>query len=345
MSQNIIASADYQSWVSKLKDQVRASQQKASLAVNGELIQLYWSIGKQISEKQQQSGWGAKVVDQLATDLKTAFPDMKGFSPRNLKYMKRLADTWTDTSIVQEVIAQLPWSHNIALLEKLSTDSERLWYARSTIENGWSRNVLVHQIESQLINRQGNTVNNFSATLPAPQSELAIETFKDPYCFDFLQTDVAARERDIENALVAHVTKFLLELGRGFALVGQQFRLEIGGDEFYVDLLFYHLELRCYVVVELKAGDFKPEHLGQLNFYLAAIDGEIKRADDAPTIGLLLCRQRNRVVAEYAMKSHNSPMGIAEYKLAETLPKNLECGLPTIEDIETSLTQQLEEQE
>lgn len=336
---------EYQVWIASLKAQVRNSQQKASLAVNSELIKLYWSIGKQISEKQTQSGWGAKVVDQLATDLKIEFPDMKGFSPRNLKYMKRLAETWSDVGIVQEVLAQLPWSHNIALLEKLNSEQERMWYARSTIKNGWSRNVLVHQIESGLMNRQGNTVNNFTATLPEPQSELAIQTFKDPYCFDFLQTDSKARERDIENALVKHVTKFLLELGRGFALVGQQYRLVVGGDEFFVDLLFYHLALRCYVVVELKAGEFKPEHLGQLNFYLAAIDGELKHDDDAPTIGLLLCKQRNRIVAEYAMKSHKSPMGIAEYKLAEALPKDLESGLPTIEDIETSLSLELQEQE
>lgn len=337
----LISNSEYQDWVDSLKTQVRSSQQKASLAVNSELIKLYWSIGKQISDKQNQAGWGTKVVNQLATDLKVEFPEMKGFSPRNLNYMKRLAETWGDESILQQLVAKLPWGHNIALLEKLDTEQERMWYARSTIENGWSRNVLIQQIESGLIHRHGNAVNNFALTLPEPQSELAIQTFKDPYCFDFLQTDSKARERDIENALVKHVTKFLLELGRGFALVGRQHRLVIGGDEFYVDLLFYHLDLRCYVVVELKACDFKPEHLGQLSFYLAAIDGEIKREDDAPTIGLLLCRKRNRIVAEYATKAHNAPLSVAEYMLTESLPKELKGSLPTIEDIEASLSIEL----
>lgn len=337
----LISNNEYQDWVASLKAQVRSSQQKASLAVNSELIMLYWSIGKQISEKQTQSGWGAKVVDQLATDLKIEFPEMKGFSPRNLKYMKRLADTWKDPAIVQQLAAQIPWGHNMVILDKLKAEHERVWYTQNTIEHGWSRNVLVHQIESGLMNRQGNAVNNFAATLPEPQSELARQTFKDPYCFDFLQTDSKARERDIENALVKHVTKFLLELGRGFALVGQQYRLVVGGDEFFIDLLFYHLELRCYVVIELKGGDFKPEHLGQLSFYLAAVDGEIKRDDDAPTIGLLLCRKRNRIVAEYATKAHNSPLSVAEYMLTESLPKELQEGLPSIEDIEASLSIEL----
>ncbi len=341
LSMTLISNNEYQDWLARLKAQVRSSQQKASLAVNSELIKLYWSIGKQILDKQNQSGWGAKVVDQLATDLKIEFPEMKGFSPRNLKYMRRLAETWDDISIVQQLVAQLPWGHNIALLEKLSSEQERMWYARSTITNGWSRNVLIHQIESGLMNRQGNAVNNFAATLPEPQSELAIQTFKDPYCFDFLQTDSKVREREIENALVKHVTKFLLELGRGFALVGQQYRLVVGGDEFFIDLLFYHLELRCYVVIELKGGDFKPEHLGQLSFYLSAVDGEIKRDDDAPTIGLLLCRKRNQIVAEYATKAHNSPLSVAEYMLTENLPRELQEGLPTIEDIEASLSIEL----
>lgn len=332
---------EYQDWIARLKAQVRNSQQKASLAVNSELIKLYWSIGKQISEKQTQSGWGAKVIEQLATDLKIAFPDMKGFSLTNLKYMKSFAETWPDFQISQQAVDQIPWGHNIVLIQKLESNNERLWYASKAIENGWSRAVLVHQIESKLITRQGNAVNNFESTLPTTTSELAAQTLKDPYTFDFLNLTKEAKERDIEQGLMKHITAFLLELGSGFALVGQQYNLNIGGDDFYIDLLFFNITLNCYVVIELKADKLTPQDVGQLNFYLAAVDGELKQQHHAPTIGLLLCKERNRVVAEYAVRNNTSPIGIAEYTLSESLPKELQKGLPTIEDIESSLSVEL----
>ncbi|OEE38254.1 hypothetical protein A1QO_02435 [Vibrio genomosp. F10 str. ZF-129] len=337
----LITNNEYQDWITSLKAQVRYSQQKASLAVNSELIKLYWSIGKQISEKQTQSGWGAKVIEQLANDLKIAFPDMKGFSLTNLKYMKSFAETWSDFQISQQAVDQIPWGHNIVLIQKLKSNNERLWYADKAIENGWSRAVLVHQIESKLINRQGNAVNNFNTTLPPVTSELVAQTLKDPYSFDFLSLSEAAKEREIEQGLMKHVSAFLLELGSGFALVGKQYNLNVGGDDFFLDLLFFNIKLNCYVVIELKADKLTPQNVGQLDFYLAAVDGELKQPNHAPTIGLLLCKERNRVVAEYAVRNKTSPIGIAEYTLSETLPKELQEGLPTIEDIEASLSVEL----
>lgn len=331
-------STGYLSALESIKKQVRTCQQKAVLSVNKELILLYHYIGKIIRKNQQQQGWGAKTVDALASDLKFAFPEMKGLSRRNLDYMRKFAEIWSDEQILQQLVAKLPWGHNTVLIDKLSTYDDRLWYVDQTIENGWSRAVLVHQIESRLIERQGSAVNNFKRTLPSSTSELAVQTLKDPYNFDFLGLSNEAKEREIEEALMKQVTSFLLELGSGFALVGQQYNLIVGGDDFFIDLLFYHLQLRCYVVVELKADKLKPGDIGQLDFYLAAVDGEIKREDDAPTIGLLLCKERNRVVAEYAVSNKTSPIGIAEYKLNEMLPKELEGQLPSIEELELKLT-------
>lgn len=337
----LISNNEYQDWVTNLKAQVRSSQQIASLAVNSELIKLYWSIGKQISDKQAQSGWGSKIVEQLANDLSLAFPAMKGFSPRNLKFMRQFADAWPVDEIGKQAVSLIPWGHNIALLQKLKIESERLWYANKTIENGWSRTVLVHQIESKLISRQGNAVNNFDSTLPDTISELAAQTLKDPYSFDFLSISEVSKEREIEEGLMRHVTAFLLELGSGFALVGKQYNLNVGGDDFFLDLLFFNIKLNCYVVIELKADKLTPQDVGQLDFYLAAVDGELKQPNHAPTIGLLLCKERNRVVAEYAVRNKTSPIGIAEYTLSESLPKELQEGLPTIQDIEASLSIEL----
>lgn len=341
----LISNIEYQNWIGSLKDQIKCSQLKASLSVNSELIRLYWSIGKQISEKQENSKWGSKVIEQLAKDLKQSFPDMTGFSARNLKYMRYFAESWPEFAIGQQAVAQIPWGHNILLLQKLKTIDERLWYANKTIENGWSRSVLLHQIDSNLIARQGQAVNNFAFTLPSTTSELASQTLKDPYSFDFLKLTDKAKESDIEQGLMKHITAFLLELGSGFALVGQQYNLNVGGDDFFIDLLFFNITLNCYVVIELKATKLTPQDVGQLNFYLAAVDGELKREHHAPTIGLLLCKERNRVVAEYAVRNNTSPIGIAEYSVSEHLPKELQQGLPTIEDIETSLTLELKEQE
>lgn len=327
----------YGEWLADLKHRIHHARQSATLAVNRELIALYWQIGQDILVRQDAQGWGAKVIERLAHDLRSAFPDLKGFSPRNLKYMRAFAQAWPDAEFVQEVLAQLPWYHQIALLDKLKTAEERRWYLHKALENNWSRNVLAIQIESGLINRQGAALTNFDQQLPKPHSDLAREALKDPYRFDFLSLGEEAKERDIENALVHHVTDFLLELGAGFAYVGKQVLVEVGGEDFFIDLLFYHLKLRCYVVIELKAGDFNPEHLGQLGFYLTAVDRQIKTPEDQPTIGLLLCKSKNKLVAEYALGANNQPLGIAEYQLQKTLPKTLEGSLPSIEQIEREL--------
>ena len=329
--------ADYADWLTALKNRIYQAQQRSTLAVNQELILLYWQIGKDILARQSEQGWGAKVIEQLAHDLRNAFPEMKGFSRSNLLYMRAFADAWPDVQTVQQAVGQLPWGHNLVLLTKLKQADERLAYARKTLEMGWSRNVLIMQIETRLLERQGMAITNFEQRLPKPQSDLARESLKDPYRFDFLGLGNEAQEREIERALIRHVTEFLLELGAGFAFVGQQVHLEVGGDDFFIDLLFYHLKLRCYVVIELKAGDFKPEHLGQLSFYLTAVDRQIKDPQDQATIGLLLCKSKNKVVAEYALSDKTQPMGIAEYKLAESLPETLKTNLPSIEQIEREL--------
>ena len=335
--------ADYAVWLSELKTRIHEAQQRATRAVNRELVLLYWQIGGDILARQDREGWGAKVIERLAQDLRNAFPDMKGFSPRNLKYMRAFAEAWPDVEFVQGVLAQLPWYHHLALLDKLPGPETRRWYAAKAIEHNWSRNVLVMQIETRLLERSGQAITNFPASLPKPQSDLARESLKDPYRFDFLGLTDEAQEREIEHALVKHVTEFLLELGAGFAFVGRQVLLDVGGDEFFIDLLFYHLKLRCYVVIELKGGKFKPEHLGQLGFYLTAVDRQVKSEQDNPTIGLLLCKSKNKIVAEYALGDKSQPMGIAEYKLLDALPAELQTSLPSIEAIEQALAKDAEE--
>jgi predicted nuclease of restriction endonuclease-like (RecB) superfamily len=327
----------YADWLGELKLRIHRAQQRATLAVNRELVLLYWQIGRDILTRQATQGWGAKVIERLAHDLRVAFPEMKGFSPRNLKYMRAFAEAWPDTEFVQGVLAQLPWYHQLALLDKLTGIEPRIWYAKKAIEHNWSRNILVMQMETNLMERQGHAVTNFEQRLPKPDSDLARESLKDPYRFDFLGLGQEARERDIENALVQHVTQFLLELGAGFAYMGRQVLLKVGEEEFFIDLLFYHVKLRCYVVIELKGGKFKPEHLGQLGFYMTAVDRQIKTEQDTATIGLLLCRSKDKVVAEYALGDKAQPISIAEYKLGESLPESLEANLPSIEQIEREL--------
>ncbi|AOK57131.1 DUF1016 domain-containing protein [Burkholderia stagnalis] len=328
---------DYRSWLTELKQRVERARQRAAASANRELVTLYWQIGRDILERQQRQGWGAKVIDQLARDLKSAFPDMRGFSPRNLKYMRALAQAWPAAEFVQQPAAQLPWFHLCTLLDKVKDPAARDWYAGKALEHGWSRNVLAMQVDTQAYARAGNAVTNFDARLPPPQSDLAREALKDPYIFDFLGLAEDAQERDIEQALTRHITRFLLELGAGFAFVGRQYRLVVGGDEFFIDLLFYHLKLRSYVVVELKTTPFRPEYAGQLNFYLSAVDAQIKAPEDQPTIGLLLCREKNRLVAEYALRGMANPMGVAEYQLLRHVPESLEAGLPSIDQIEAEL--------
>ena len=327
----------YADWLAELKTRIHIAQQRAALAVNRELVLLYWQIGRDILERQAKQGWGAKVIERLAHDLRTDFPDMKGFSRANLMYMRAFAEAWPDAAIVQQAVGQLPWGHNLVLLTKLKAPEMRLAYAQAAIEHGWSRNVLNIHIETRRLERSGQAITNFVERLPAPGSDLAQQSLKDPYLFDFLDVGSEADEREIESALVKHITQFLLELGAGFAFVGRQVHLEVGGDDFFIDLLFYHLKLRCYVVIELKAEKFKPEHLGQLSFYITAVDRQIKAEQDAPTIGLLLCKSKNEVVAEYALGDKTQPMGVAEYKLLESLPKELQTNLPSIEQIEREL--------
>ena len=328
----------YADWLSDLKTRIHSAQQRAALAVNQELVLLYWQIGRDILARQASQGWGAKVIERLAHDLRAAFPDMKGFSRANLMYMRAFAEAWPDSAIVQQAVGQLPWGHNLVLLSKLKEPQQRLAYARRAIEHGWSRNVLNIHIETCTVEREGKALTNFDLRLPAPSSDLAHQTLKDPYVFDFLGVSKEADEREIESALVRHISRFLLELGAGFAYVGRQVPLEVGGDDFFIDLLFYHLKLHCYVVVELKAGAFKPEHAGKLGFYLSAVDAQMKSEQDAPTIGLLLCKNKNRIVAEYALRDSNKPIGVAEYQLIESLPAELQTSLPSIEQIERELS-------
>lgn len=329
--------AGYAEWLTELKSRIHAAQQRAALAVNRELLSLYWRLGRDLLERQAGGSWGSRVIERVSTDLRAAFPEMKGFSPSNLKYMRAFAEAWPDFPDRQQAVGELPWGHNVVLLTKLKQDEQRLAYARAALSHGWSRNVLVHHIELGTVERQGKALTNFEHQLPKPLSDLARESLKDPYRFDFLGLTHEAHERALETALVQHVTQFLLELGAGFAFVGRQVLLNVGGDEFFIDLLFYHLKLHCYVVIEIKAGKFKPEHTGQLSFYLTAVDAQVKAAEDAPTIGLLLCKSKNRVVAEYALRDTKKPIGVAEYQLVESLPKELEASLPSVEQIEREL--------
>jgi len=337
MADLIPSSKNYQDLLARLKSQIQTAQVRAAVSVNRELVLLYWGIGKEILCRQREEGWGAGVIQRLAQDLRTAFPDMKGLSRTNLLYMRAFAEAWPEESIVQQVVGQIPWGHNIRLLDAVKTMKERLWYARAAIENGWSRNVLVMQIESGLYARQGKAITNFQATLPAPQSDLAQQIIKDPYNFDFLTLTKEAQERDLERELLAHLRQFLIELGTGFAFVGSQVALEVGGEDFRLDLLFYHLKLRCFLVIDLKMGSFQPEYAGKMNFYLSAVDDMLRHPEDQPSIGLILCKAKNGIVAEYALRDVGKPLGISEFRYLETLPEKLKGTLPTIEEIEAEL--------
>ncbi len=334
--------SNYGALLADLKQRITAARSRAVLAANAEQIGLYHDIGRELLARRDAEGWGAKVIERLAVDLREAFPELHGFSASNLKYMRYFAEHCPSRQFGQQPADQLPWFHVVLLLTKLDTPELRAWYAHRSVAEGWSRTTLQLHIERRLHLREGTAVTNFAARLPDAEARQAQAILKDPYHFDFLGLGEEAHERDIENALVRHVTRFLLELGAGFAFVGRQFRLEVGGEEFFVDLLFYHTRLKCYVVVELKARDFAPEHVGQLNFYLTAVDAQVKAADDKPTIGLLLCRRQNRVVAEYALHGIDKPMGVAEYQLVRALPSPLDVSLPTIEQLETELARGFE---
>ncbi|RGX23863.1 DUF1016 domain-containing protein [Enterocloster asparagiformis] len=329
----------YLKFIEEVKSEIQKQRISVVLNANSSMICLYWNIGRSILKKQEEEGWGAKIIDRMAKDLKEAFPEMSGFSPRNIKYMRKFAESWPDFEIVQRVVAQIPWRTNISLMDKLKDEESRIWYAYKVIENGWSKAILDLQIESKLMDRSGRSVNNFPAALPPEDSDMVNQVFKDPYLFDFLGTDMPRREIEIERQLTEHIQSFLLELGQGFAFVGRQVHLEVGGDDFYLDLLFYHLKLRCFVVVELKACDFEPGFISQLNMYQNVVNDVLRHPDDKPTIGLLLVKGKNETVVEYSLAGYQNPIGVAEWKnqIAKALPEELRSSLPSIEDIEKEL--------
>ncbi|MDQ2995494.1 MAG: PDDEXK nuclease domain-containing protein [Chloroflexota bacterium] len=327
----------YEGLLHSFKERIAGAQLRAVLAVNRELVLLYWQLGREILEQQRQHGWGARVVDRLARDLHRAFPDQKGFSPRNLKYMRAFAEAWPDEPFVQQVAAQIPWFHNCMLLEKVGDPERRVWYAQQTIVQGWSRNILVQQIDSGLYERQGRALTNFDRTLPPARSDLARQLLKDPYNFDFLSLGLNVQERDLEQALLRHIREFLLELGVGFAFVGSQYHLSVADQDYYLDMLFYHLKLRCYVVIDLKIGEFKPEDAGKMNFYLSAVDDLLRHTDDQPSIGVILCKSKSQVIVEYTLRDMRKPIGVAAYELTKALPEHLQLSLPTIEELEAAM--------
>ncbi|ALO65798.1 hypothetical protein AS189_03955 [Arthrobacter alpinus] len=329
----------YPEMLASVADKVSTGRVRAVAAVNRELVATYWAVGKELLTRETSEGWGAKVVLRLSTDLKERFPDAQGFSPRNLRYMKAFAEAWPDATMLQQPVATLAWGHNVMLLEKLDDAQTRLWYAAAAVEHGWSRNVLVHQIETRLHERSGQAISNFKAVLPAADSDHLQQTMKDPYIFDFVSMTDRHTENELETQLVEHVEKFLLELGQGFAFVGRQVRFVVGGDEFLADLLFYNFRLRSFVVVELKNSKFDPGYLGQLGMYMSAVDDLMAHEDDKPTIGLLLCKTKNNVVAEYALRGYSAPIGVAEWKtqIMDSLPEEFKSSLPSIELLEAEL--------
>lgn len=356
------AEAEYNTWLNTIKQRVSAARMRVALAASSELIAFYYELGAQIADREEQARWGSGFIDAFSRDLRQAFPEMSGFSPKNLRYCRAFFRFYCEPSIWQQVVAKLPdqsltgvdsetaallaripWGHHIQIFTKCDNLGQAQFYLNQTIEQGWSRDVLAMQLKSNLYARLGKAVNNFSRTLPVPQSDLAQQTLKDPYTFDFMAMAEPYNELDVERQLTQHITQFLLELGKGFAFVGRQYHLEIAGNDYYIGLLFYHITLKCYVVVELKNRKFIPEYAGKLNFYLSAVDSLLKREDDQPTIGLLLCRDKNNIEVEFALRDMNKPMGVSEYTLVETLPDNLKGALPSVEEIESDL-QQLQQQ-
>jgi predicted nuclease of restriction endonuclease-like (RecB) superfamily len=325
---SLVPDDGYRELLEDLKGRIRSSQIKAAIAVNQELILLYWQIGREILMRQELQGWGAKVITQLSKDLAQEFPEMKGFSARNLKYMRTFANAYPDLEFGQQVVAQIPWGHNCVLLDKVQDATERLWYARKTLENGWSRAVLTAQIESALyLQKRSSATTNFDHTLPQAQSDLAHEVIKDPYHLDFLLVDENIRHQDLKRALVNHIRDFLVELGVGFAFAGRDYRIEIGSDEFRLDLLFYHLELRCFVIIELKMDEFKAEYSGRMNLLISAVDEQVRKAGDQSTIGIILCKTKNKTIAEYAIRNLRNPIAVAEHRLPKLLPSTEQLEL------------------
>lgn len=373
---NIRSNPDYSDWLKEIKGRIANVRIKTARAANMELIQLYWYLGSQITEKQKYSDWGSSFIDRFSKDLKKEFPGIAGFSAKNLRYCRAFYCFYADIEkwqrsvaklekasddikwqqfvakirtqsfsapdvegIVPQIAGQVPWSHNIHIFTKSESLEEAIFYVQQSIENGWSRDVLALQIRSGLFRRQGKGISNFHKTLPSPQSDLAEQTLKDPYVFDFMTMTKPYNESDIEKKLVGHITRFLLELGKGFAFIGRQYHIEVGDNDYYLDLLFYHVKLKCYVVIELKNTRFIPEYAGKLNFYLSAVDTLIKEVDDNPTIGILLCRDKNSIEVEFALRDLNKPMGVSEFTFTEVLPEELKGSLPTVEEIESDFEQ------
>jgi predicted nuclease of restriction endonuclease-like (RecB) superfamily len=336
----------YHALLDDIKSRIRKAQTKAIFAANAEMISMYSDIGMMIQQRQQKEGWSAGVIPKLAKDLKNDLPEMKGFSERNLGYMLRFSKEY---SILQQAVAKLdykqlllsiPWGHNIILIEKIKDLEARFWYMQQTLENDWGRDTLVSMIKSKVYERSGKAITNFDIHLAHSQSELAKQTLKDPYIFDFMTLSEPFAERELEVELVKHIEKFLLELGAGFAFVGRQYHIEVDEQDFYIDLLFYHIKMRCFVVIDLKKGDFKPEYAGKMNFYCSAIDDLLKHPTDQPTIGLILCENKKKVIAEYTLRDTNKPIGISEYELTRALPDNLKPSLPSIEEIENEFSKE-----
>ncbi len=349
--------AGFPNLLKEIKARIQQAQTRAILAANAELVRLYWDIGCLIDQRQRQEGWGAAVIPRLARELRNEMPEVKGFSERNIKLMVQFAheypDAFAPSPVIgqppvaqlpalpngQQLVAQIPWAHNVLLMQRVKEPASRLWYMQQTLANGWSRNVLLIMIKSGAHRRQGRAITNFEQRLPAPQSDLARQTLKDPYIFDFLTLEEPFHERELETNLLRQLERFLLELGQGFAFVGRQLHLEVGDSDFYIDLLFYHLKLRCFVVIDVKKGEFKPEYAGKMNFYLSVVDDQLRHESDAPSIGLILCQDRNHIIAEYALRGMSKPIGISEYELTRALPPSLKSVLPTVEEIEAELTE------
>jgi len=339
MANDILKSKAYKDFIRNIKKRIQNSQIKAALSVNKELLCLYWDLGECIVEKQKQTAWGDGFLGQMSRDLQEEFPDIKGFSQRNLELMRQWYRFWrADSAIAKQLVSQIPWGHNLVIVRKIKAVDEALFYVQKTIQNNWSRAVLTHHIEGGLYRREGKAVSNFSTTLPEPQSDLAQQILKDPYNFDFLTLREKYNENELENALINHVSKFLMELGAGFSYMGKQYKIEVGGDEFFIDLLFYHVKLHCYVVIELKAVKFKPEYAGKLNFYISAVDGILKSDQDNATIGILICKSKNDTVVEYALKDVHKPIGVSEYTITKHLPDEFRSSLPSIEELEAELS-------
>lgn len=332
--------AGYAEFLTTLKVRIRSAQVRAVVSINRELILLYWDIGRQMVERQEKEGWGAGVIERLANDLQGDFPGIKGFSPRNIWRMRAFYLAYSAAGPkLPQAVAEIPWGHNVLLFEKIKDSSARLWYARKSVEHGWSRAVLWHQMDTKLYERQGKKLKatNFLRTLPPAQSDLALEMVKDPYNFDFITLAEGARERELQKGLLAHIREFLIELGKGFSFVGSQYHLEVGKEDFYIDLLFYHLRLRCFVVIELKMIEFKPEHAGKMNFYLSAVDDLLRQPGDNPSIGIILCKTKKHLIVEYALRDARKPIGVSEFRVTTALPASLKSSFPTVKELESEL--------